>query len=565
MALKKLLIAAFAVCYGSVLWAVDMPPFGISDAVKSAEPPKSDPDAKAPEPLPIIIESAEPLSLAAGEKALIRDFKVEGAENAQGVQVAQFDAIFAAYRNTELTMQQINQIAQQVANACKEQGYFAATAIVPRQNVLQNGVLIIRVVIGKYGAITLQNRSFVSDGFVRSTLANALHGDAAKDSLERAMLLVGDMPSAALPQVTVQAGKSFGEMDFDFDVGKSERVGGYAAADNYGSKLTGRYRLSAGAAVNSPFGIADRLAIDAMISTKSDLTNGKLAYDFPLYSNGLRGSIAVSKTDYELGEEYKALDAVGDAVILGAAVSYPLIRTQRENLSIALGYERKDMEDKVRELDIEMPKKIGVWRLSADYSAHGSLFGLNSYFGVSLGVNAGELEITDDTQKSLNKAGADTVGSYQKADLAFDGALAFSDELSLLGRLRLQKSLGGKNLDGSEQMQLSGVSAVKAFPDPEYSADNGVLAGLELTYKLPPIVGITHSLGAFADVGVGQIEDDSYTNEDARTLSDIGFALNARYKSAVVKAQIARIVGNEKVESEHKRNTRFLCQIGVQF
>ena len=258
MSLKKLLVVSLVLgC--SALFAYD-----ISDAIKSAESPKPDGNAKAPEPLPIIIESGEPLSLASNETVLISDFQIVGIDGAgdEGIEsiakTAQFDAIFSVYRNRELTMQEINEVAQKVANACKEQGFFAATALVPKQNAAQNGVLIIRVVIGKYGVITLQNRSSVRAGLVRRTLENSLRGAVTKGSLERAMLLVGDMPSAALPQVTVQAGERFGEMDFDFNVGKSERVGGYAGADNYGSKLTGRYRLSAGVAVNAPFGAAEK-------------------------------------------------------------------------------------------------------------------------------------------------------------------------------------------------------------------------------------------------------------------------------------------------------------------
>jgi hemolysin activation/secretion protein len=138
-------------------------------------------------------------------------------------------------------------------------------------------------------------------------------------------------------------------------------------------------------------------------------------------------------------------------------------------------------------------------------------------------------------------------------------------DISLVGTLRAQKALNGKNLDGTEQLSISGLNGVKAYPDSEYSADNGYVIGLEADYRLPEIIGITHHLGVFFDNGRGKIEDDGYTTAKSRTLSNMGLLYAVKYKSFFLKTQAARTIGGENVESERDYETRFLCQTGVIF
>jgi len=105
---------------------------------------------------------------------------------------------------------------------------------------------------------------------------------------------------------------------------------------------------------------------------------------------------------------------------------------------------------------------------------------------------------------------------------------------------------------------------VRAFPDSEHSAEDGYLFGAELFYALPSVEGINHKVSIFADTGYATMENKISGNE-GRQLSDMGLGYQANYKSFFAKAQIARVVGGEKVTSESERSTKLLLQIGYVY
>lgn len=537
--------------------------YDISDAVKSAEPPKAPVNTKAPEPLPIYQSDNEPMTIEDGKKIFVKDFDLQ---DTGSVNVSEFENILSEYRNKELNMRDINEITSKITQFYREKGYIVAHAFVPKQE-MKDEVLIIKIVVGKYGNTSFENKSLINDAMINRILNNALknNDEVTTSSLERAMLLVSDMPGASLPKVTIGQGSEYGYSDFLLDIDKSQRVNGYIIGDNYGSRLTGKNRLMAGVDINSPLGFSDKLSFFGMISDKTDIKNGRVAYGFPLWSNGLRGELSAATTSYELGKEYEGLDAVGSATIFQGDIVYPIIRSQFQNLNLHFSYAHKDMEDKMKAIGSKIPKTINVATLGLSHEKYTSLFGLSTYFSIAGNVNLGHLSIDDDAEKALNKAGANTIGTYSKADISLLASLAFTEKLSFTSRATLQKALGNKNLDSSEQLTISGLASVRAYPDSEYSADNGITFGAELNYRLPDIIGINHNIGTFFDIGRGDYEDGDYAALKDRTLMDAGISYSVRYKSLFAKAQYARIIGGEKVESQKDYNNRYLLQIGATF
>jgi len=560
----KLSLALITSLYGSsMLCAASLPNYDISNAMKEVTPPKAPLNSEKPAPLSIIQEEEKPLTLAEGEKMLIKDFRIVDSGT---VDTQLFEPVLNNYRNTELSMRDINELAAKISQVCKDQGYLLAKAYVPKQDA-REGILTIKIILGKSGKISSTNKSSVHDFIIQNTLEDALAQDEAisQSSLERAMLLIKDTPGAKLPTVTIAPGSSYGSSDLSFTTESAERFEGYIMGDNYGSKYTGRERISAGASINSPFGFGDRLSLNGYQSSGADLQNGKVAYNFPLYSNGLRGELSVAKTTYELGDEYRDLDALGNAKTYEGVISYPMMRTQQESYYLALRMTHKDLKDEIRSTDTTIPKKINVAALEVTRDAYGTLFGLNTFTTMTGSLNYGHLEINDDEQKALNEAGADTAGNYSKANISMMSNLALNETFSLGGSLKLQKALGNKNLDGTEQLSISGIDGVRVYPDSEWTADSGYVLGLELKYLLPSFEGINHNAGIFVDTGRGWIENADYTDQQSRSLNDVGLSYTINYKTMFVKTQLARIVGNEEVTAEKSYNTRLLCQVGATF
>lgn len=556
-------IAASALTTAAAAYAQTPPApgYGIGDAMKEAQPPRPPAPREAPVPSIEQQQDERPMALPAGETLTVHAFRFEGADF---IPEAELQAAVGPYTGRALTLGEIEAAAARITALYRERGYLVARAYVPRQDASE-GTLTLRVLVGRYGRFTFRNESLVRDGLVQGAFAG-VQGDEAitRDGLERAMLIVADMPGAQLPRLRIAPGQAQGSSDLDVEVDADPTVAGYLLADNQGSRYTGKNRLRAGLDVNSPLGIADRLSLSGTRAQGEGLVNGRLAYGVPLMANGLRAEIAVSKTTYELGDDYEELEATGTAHTVEAGLSYPVVRSRGQNLSLGFSLAAKRMRDEIDALDTAIPKKAKVGTLTLQHEAWGSLLGRQGYSSVTAGLAYGYLDITDAAQKALNAAGADTVGHYGRFNLGLNGSLSLGGDWSLSASLGLQKALRDKNLDTSEQMTISGSNGVKAYRE-TVSGDNGYLLGAELRYLLPAVAGLTHSVGLFADTGRIHQQKADYTDTNGVRLSDVGLGYYASYRSLFGGVQVARGVGARPDAVARDDRTRVLLQLGMVF
>ncbi len=494
----------------------------------------------------------EPMVEESGRSIEVKGFKFIGALH---VSEEKLLSRIQGYVGKKHSFAELQKITSLITKAYREEGFFVARAYLPKQE-MKEGILEIAIIEGNYGAFHLKNSSLVSNERVQAMLDD-IKGDnvVSVDTLERAMLIINDTPGVKVTGADVKPGEKVGTSDFDITSEATNPYSAYIISDNYGSKYTGRYRVNVGLSANSPLGYGDKFGINGVISTKTDLKNGKVYYNFPLMANGLRGEISAAKTTYSLAEDYAALDALGHSTTLEASLSYPLIRTRLETLNLSLGVVHKDMEDEVRSTSTLTKKESDALNMGASYTKSDTLFGFNSTLSTQVTLTMGDLDSPTNT---------DTDGSYSKIAGSIEQGVEFTPEYALMASLRFQKALGNKNLDGSEDFSLGGAYGVRAFPDGEHSSENGYLLGLELFYTLPTIESISHKVSVFADTGYASMENNNGTSQ-SRHLSDLGVGYQASYKSFFTKAQVARVVGGEKVESENERSTRLLLQIGYVY
>lgn len=493
-----------------------------------------------------------------GKSVEVKSFKLTGA-----LHVSE-DKLFSrinSYAGKSYTLGELEKIASLITKAYREEGYFVARAYLPKQS-MSDGVLEIAIIEGNYGEFKLTNTSLVDNERVQGMLDD-VKGDniVSVNTLERAMLIINDTPGAKVTGADVMPGSQVGTSDFAIKTEATQPYSGYILGDNYGSKYTGRYRVNLGLNANSPLGYGDKLSLNGVMSTTTDLKNGKVSYGFPLMDNGLRGELSASHTTYSLAEDYAALDALGTSTTLEASLSYPIIRTREESLHVSLSYAHKNMKDEVQSTSTVTKKEADVATLGAIYTKNCILFGLESSTTATLNLTHGDLSFNDAAALAIDQAGAKTNGDYTKVSGTIEKGIQFDPEYSLTASLRFQKALGNKNLDGSEDFSLGGAYGVRAFPDGEHSAENGYIIGAELFYTLPSFEGINHKASLFADTGYAKMENPLGTSQ-SRQLSDMGLGYQASYKDFFAKAQVARVMGAEKVTSETEHSTKLLLQLG---
>ncbi len=576
-----------------------VPGGGIGGAVRTTqESQQAAPRAvNAPPVLPQVTEPL--LRLKDKETLFVRHFEFIAPPGLVGEAAVQ--AILVPYENRKLTLTQIYTAADEITTLYRSAGFLVAKAYVPAQDA-RRGVLEIKILPGEFGSVTVKNASPVRDDFLQGVIDHALHADSCannpyaepgvppignlfnfsgicstgtpyirKDELERAMLLVNDLPGAGTPSIAIEPGRQPGTSDFLFDVPEGRRVNGYLLGDNYGSPWTGRDRLSAGLDINSPLGYGDRLSGYGIVSEKTHLVNGRVAYSFPIGYDGVRGEIAGFRTTYVLGGAFAGLGATGTANGGSATVSYAIRRTREDSIYVSGNFTYKGLDDKTQGVSFASRTiPLGTLALSRDTLGFLPFTTLPLTTSTSLSFTAGNVNFADPAQNAANVAGANTAGTYERINLSFQAVLALNEEWSLSANLKAQKALS-RNLDTSEQMTLTGFWGVRSY-DEGLSADSGFVATPELKYALPSIYDYRHSVGLFTDIAAGWLYNGAYTTTQRSftELNDVGLGYYATYEYSpgrmlLVKAQVAHTYGAEDGAGTYNRKTKGLVQVGFTF
>lgn len=534
-------------------------------AVLQQQIPIQRPVPSTPAPLPALggIPTEPPMQALplGGKQVAVQRFEITGNHI---VDTAVLQAQIASEAGKSMTLPEIEAVATRLTRYYRARGYFVALVYVPRQEIA-DGVVTLRVVEGNYGKFVLKNRSLVRDDIVQAMLDDVKRHDIVSlDTLERAMLIINDTPGSKVVRADVMPGEAVGTSDFAVETAADPRHVGYVLADNHGSRYTGKERLSFNWDWNSPSGRGDRLSVSGLASTKGDLVNGRVGYSASLAPNGWRGEVAVSQTNYELGNVFRALDAQGRARSIELGVTYPIRRIQAQTIEAGLHYAHRDLRDEVRATNTVTPKTSQSVTASLNLRDERLLFGFDGVNQVNLSLTTGDLDIRENAARQLDAAvgGPDTHGKFSRINLNLSRLSLLPKDFSLTTSLRHQTALSNKNLDGSERMAFGGVGGVMAYPSGELSGSDGTLLRLELARPLPTWAGVQHQWSMFTDVASARaVKSDSY-----RTLRDIGLGWSASHaKGLLIKASWAYRIDDLPAQSEPTSRDRLLVQAGWMF
>lgn len=558
--MKKVSLGLLSIMTAVSLHAVEQP--NIGDVIKEVKPPKIEKKKEILPPLKMEDEEYKK-TFKEGKKILVKRFLISGAAH---MSQAELKTIVQSYEGKELSFNEMQKIASLITKAYQDKGYFVARAYIPVQNIQQqDNVLKIMVIEGEYSEFKLENNSLVKDSTVQANLDEIKKAKViSSNSLQRGLLIINDMSGVSIKDIKIASGKEMGTSSFVVTTKPSEQYNGYVIVDNHGSKYTGRNRVLAGIDINSPFKIGDKISLSALSSDTAGLLNGRVAYDFPLSSDGLRGEVSYSKTTYELGSNYDSLDALGYANSVVGKLSYPYILSNTQKLETYFTASYNEMKDEIQATSTTLAKETVVAKLGLDYLKDSLLFDKYTQIKVSPSLSLGRVSFQEEADKQNDENGANTNGRFSKVNLDLEGNIAFNEKLRLENSLQLQYALGDKNLDGSEDLSTGGTNGVKLYPSGEESAENGYIFSTELIYALPSFKNLNSQVGVFYDNARVYMSKDT-TNDKSRTLQDIGLSYYGSYDDFFLNSYLAYKVGGAKVTSEDEYKSRFMVQAGWVF
>lgn len=444
---------------------------------------------------------------------------------ATGVPESELQAAVADKIGKDVTFADLEQLAARAVAVYQKHGFSLVQAFVPVQEVV-DGVVKISISEGVLGNVSIDvaENAPVRQERVARTLAVLEPGKPLNGRrYERAMLLLSDLPGIK-PQSAISAGAASGTTDLTVQVTERDRLQYGLELDNYGTRDSGRHRVTGSMRWASPFERGDNLDLRLMLAQGMHTAFGRISYETPVGYRGLRIGGGLARVQYELGGPFAPLEPTGTGNVADLSFSYPIIRQRSTNLFIRGTLDSKDLTDRFEAVGFETKKRIRGAGIGLSFEKRDKLLG-GGYSSANALLYRGNLDIKDATSEAFDKPpfGYATEGGFGKFTLQLARLQYVAPNVSLFLGTGMQRA--SKNLDAYEKLSLGGPKAVRAYATGEVLVDDGWLATMELRYA----ANQETTLFAFYDAAHGDFFHDPRPFDvfTSRSLRGYGLGLNS--------------------------------------
>ena len=487
-----------------------------------------------------------------GQSIFVSSIIIEASTEIEGVST---DDLIQNYSGKEMTLGELQNLAQLITKRYQESGFFLASAYIPPQEI-EDGKVLFRVMVGQYGDLNIKGIDFVHFNPLRINKGDLIN----LDNLETGLLLLSDIPGINVQSV-ITPGASVGTSDLNVDITPGKAYNARIETDNYGSKYTGHNRIGASFNLNNPLGFGDVLSLRA-ISTGSGMNYKRIGYQLPVNNLGSKVGVAYSDMDYTVGEEFASLDAKGSANIKSLFFLQSLVRGRSANLEGQINLDVKDTQDRIDSTSEVTNKSVKVINFGMSGDRRDDFFGggINNF---SLTASLGNLDIESDAAKTTDDSAAKSDGRFIKYFMTVSRLQKLTDKITFMASFSAQRA--STNLNSSEKFSGGGPFSVRAYPQGEVLADEVNQLILEGRYSLFD----NTQLKFFVDALNTKINHQPWVGANAdnyRNLKGFGSELlwvnSSGYSASIL---YARKIGAEAVTTDKEKNGRFWIQLGKSF
>lgn len=422
----------------------------------------------------------------------------------------------------EISIEELNQLAQNITGYYARRGYILTRAFVPEQKV-EDGVVILKVVEGTIGNIHIKgNRKLNREDFLNRLKAVQKAPVFREQSLEEILLGLNDIPGVSV-RSTLRPGKFPGTSDLLVNVTETSPYAVRFDADNFGSRFTGENRFGLTGKAANLLSLGDLFHVRG-VKSDDDLNYIQSSYSYFFNEWGFSANFSYTYSDFALGEGLGVLKAGGDANLFELKFGYPLFRNRQVKLNIDGGVEYRRYENNV--LSISTRDEIGDVFIQLNGNARDPYLG-QTFFDLRLQQGFTE---SDEARTNASRSGG-------RGDVLIAGAdltrYQYTNVLNSYFILNASGQLADDRVLASDEFFIGGIGTVRGFPLAEFSGDHGYLVSAEYVLPFPKKVplglgGLTLdevlSLRAFIDHGATFVAG-TLAGESEEVISGYGLGL----------------------------------------
>lgn len=419
----------------------------------------------------------EQLELGEGQKVSISKIAIRGNEV---FSCKSLEKMIAAYEHRDLSMKDIKELCLQLQEKYIQCGYFLARVYPPTQEI-KDGNLVLEVIEGKLGTISIQGQKHYKEKFIRKFFAK-FEGKAINyDELLRALFLVNENEDLQVGAV-FKKGSEQGTADLILQVSDKRPCHLYVDENNYGAKNTTIWRTGAKFTYGNLFTDGDTIAVTEVVGNPASRLNfTNASYQIPLNTLGTEMKLNYVYSSFHV-PQFASLHLRGRTQIGTVEFSQALARTRRWSSDVYTSFDYKQIHNYQMNQTSSYDKlRVFTFGFTLDYTD--SFKGRNVgdiYYTCGVPHFLGGLK-TKDPLCSRQGAG----GNFSILNVDYTRIQTLPQNCFLMFHVAGQTT--PYKLPISQQFYIGGVDSVRGFPIASALGDMGYNANLELRAALPYI------------------------------------------------------------------------------
>ena len=257
----------------------------------------------------------------------------------------QLTSLTSNFTGKELSYKQLTDVLGVISNFYRQLGLWAR-AILPEQDI-KNGVVTIQIIEGRLGKVIIKSeveepnlkleivRKYIENKISRQSILNI-------NQLEKNIQNLNNIPGIQAV-ATLEAGQAVGETDVVIQLENRRRLSGTFQGDSFGSRSSGRSRVTALVNVDSMLKEGEQFTIQRVQTIGSEYD--AVAGSFRIGYDGTRGTLRAAKLRYDLGDPFASTNPTGNSQELSLSIDKPLNAIGKINLSSNFTLSKSDYEN----------------------------------------------------------------------------------------------------------------------------------------------------------------------------------------------------------------------------
>ncbi len=402
---------------------------------------------------------------------ILREVIVEGSQVYDAEQLAR---AWAPHLSKQVSLATVFEIAGRLTARYRNDGFVLSQVIVPPQEV-DDGRIRLRAIEGFVEEVLIEGEAHLPALWEAHAERIRTARPLDANTLERAVLLLNDLPGAGVRAVLRPSGKTVGASHLVL-LAAQEPALAYLDTNNRGTRFLGRYQGEIGVTLNSWLDRYEETQLRFTHTFDNELALLSLDHSEQIGTNGTLLTLSFSYADTEPGGTLRAFDVEGEAVSGAISLRHPFIRSRTQNL---VGWARFDYLDSSNDILRRSlsEDRIRALRIGASYDIVDRFEGINLLVAeLSRGVDV--LNATDFGDANNSRLGAK--GSFAKVHVSASRLQRLGGGFNVLGTLSGQYAFD--LLLSAEQFTFGGADLGRGYDAAEIIGDHGLASSIELQW-----------------------------------------------------------------------------------